>query len=166
MTAVKKPQSLEEVTHLELALDDYLSGVDTGLVTLEYIDRFRKATLERDDEMSFEAFSIVQTFVNCSYGHLKVPPKLATTLEYYNNRPLRQLVLESLDALQSTTELGTSCTMKLLTGYAEISGKVDDNPEAISQLRGLDGLDGKQVGILNYVEEMRKGIHHLRNILD
>ena len=102
MEAVKRPQSLEEVKGLELALDTYMSGLDQALISLEAVQGFEKVAKNSQGDISFEAFSIVQKYIDSTQRHLQIPQDKHVVLEYYNNRPLKDLALEGLAEIKET----------------------------------------------------------------
>lgn len=102
MDAVKRPQSLEEVKGLELALDTYMSGLDQALISLEAVQGFEKVAKTSQGDISFEAFSIVQKYIDSTQHHLQIPQDKQVVLEYYNNRPLKDLALEGLAEIKET----------------------------------------------------------------
>ena len=111
---IQQPQSLEEVTGVELALDDYIKGVHQAVCTLEAIDKMRHELYTRDSDIALEAFNIIQSFVRHNQSYLKVPVSKVVTLEYYNNRPLKELALESLEGFIAVIVEGVKATFRFI----------------------------------------------------
>lgn len=147
MTIVKKPQSLDEVTELELALDGYIAGVHQALVTMESIDKFRYELYSNKTDISYESFRIIQGFVHNTQKHLAVPPSQCVTLEYYNNRPLKTLALESLDGMMNTIVEAVKATFRFIV-------------DCIKAIFGISSKqrEEKRKDSLEYLEENYKEI--------
>lgn len=123
MNSVYKPQTLEEVQELDLALDDYIVGINEATMALESIDRFRHALISTKGDISQSSFKLVQTFINGTQKHLQIPNETKTTLEYYNNRPLKELALEGLGSIFKTIIDAIKATFKfIIDGIKSIFG--------------------------------------------
>lgn len=147
MTSVQNPQSVEEVSGLELALDDYITGVHQAISTMESIDKFRYELYTKEADISYESFRIVQGFINSTQKHLSVPPSQSVTLEYYNNKPLKELALESLESMMNTIVEAVKATFRFIV-------------DCIKAIFGISSKEKeeKRKDSLTYLEENYKEI--------
>lgn len=160
MSAVHKPQSLEEVKELSLALDDYVKGIEACAQELTYIGRIKEVVMATSGDLPYAQFAITQKFVDGVHGRLGVPEGLKTTLEYFNNRPLKELVLESLDQLKGSVSSIANNTVKYVAGYLENIGQDTEVKNMVEKLKGIDSL-----GSDTLVLELNSCVSGLRTLL-
>lgn len=160
MNAVHKPQSLEEVKELSLALDDYIKGIEACAQELTYIDRIKEVASTTPGDLPYTQFAITQKFVDGVHGRLGVPEGLKTSLEYFNNRPLKELVLENLDQLKGSVSSIANNTVKYVAGYLENIGQDAEVKTMVEKLRSVESLTSD-----NLVLELNSCVSALRTLL-
>lgn len=115
--------SIDDDSEISLALDDYISGFEEATTVLESIDKFRRELGDIKGDISNSSFKMVQTFIDSTNKHLKIPTQVKTTLEYYNNRSLKELALEGLGSIFTTIINAIKTTFKfIIDGIKSIFG--------------------------------------------
>lgn len=162
------PLSINPTMDLDYALDDYVKGLEGSCRVLESIDKMTKVLLSSPEtELTFETFQVIQLHIHSSQRYLGVPHHHQVSLEYYNNRPLRELALESLGSffdkliefIKKTFQYIIDC-IKAIFGVASTerlkseNEKVEDTKKRVDEALAVVTKRKEENGKAGYIVEI------------
>ena len=163
MQEFQLPIEHPEVQVLTLALDTHLTSLTGAITTLESANNFKRVLKASKADITQESFEIVQNFVHRSQEFLNFPEDKRIVLEYYNDRPLKNLALESITEIISTIVKAIKATFSFIVDCVKAIFFISADKRKEKALSGLEYLKENKQEIATSLRAKANGKTTFRN---